>query len=433
MLEAILASLSLWLPGVGVMLALMVASGFFSSSESALFSLTRDDLQAFRSGASREKLIVNLLGDSTRLLTAILFWNLVINLSYFAVSVVVARRLTLAGYAEAGYAISFLGLMSIILFGEVLPKSLAVVFPRQVGLAVIWPLAACVRTVDYIIPFLSMLTRGLQRGFWPGLKEEAVLDAEDLEKAVDLTSQSSEMMAQERKILHQILDLKEITAEELMRPRGTYVTVTEPVTWRDLGPNPPPGGFAAIVEPGSDQVSGVFWMNGTIYNAKKGLKSFRENVEYVPWCAHVARVLTQLREKLCHVAVVVDEYGETIGLLTQQDVFDCIFAVASNRPRMIQKREAILKVGENVYHLDGMTTLRFLAQHLGIPFDAEQEPSVTVAGLLQQFLKRFPEVGDECLWQGWKLRVFEVSGPTRFRVVLEPAQPNELSVERGAI
>ncbi|MEZ5949792.1 MAG: CNNM domain-containing protein [Planctomycetaceae bacterium] len=430
MFDEVFQTMALWLPGVGVMLALTILSGFFSASETALFSLSRNDLQAFLEGSVLERRIVALLGDSSRLLTAILFWNLVTNLSYFAVSVVVARRLALAGYPEGSWMIGALGLVSIILLGEVLPKSLSVVFPRRISLFVVWPLALSVTVLDRVIPPLLMITRGLKRGFWPRLEQEVFLEAEDLEKAVDLSSQSSEMIQHERKVLHQILDLKETTVEELMRPRGTYITVTEPVVWRDLGRSLPPGGFAAVVEPGTDQVCGVYWLTGTIYNPKKGLRSFRETVVYVPWCAHAARALSMMREKLCHTAVVVDEYGQTIGMLSQQDLLDSIFTVSTTPTRLIHTRDTLLKIGDETYHLDGLTTLRFLAQHLNLPYDPEAEPSVTVAGLLHQLLRRFPEVGDQCVWQGWRMRVFDVSGPSRIRVLLERDRENSTSQGR---
>jgi len=433
MLEEISRSLSLWLPGVSIMFALTFASGFFSGSETAMFSLTRDDLQTFRSGSASEKNVVQLLGDPSRLLTAILFWNLVVNLSYFAVSVVVSRRLILSGYDSAGWLFSLLGVVSIILFGEVIPKSVSVVFPRPISRLIVWPLLVSTRALDRMLPVLTMMTRGLQRGFWPHLAEESLIDAEDLEKAVDLSTQSSEMIAHERSILHHILDLSEIAIEEVMRPRGTYVTVTEPTIWKDLGFGTPPGGFAAIVESGTDQVVGVYWMHGTIYHQAKGLDSFRESVVYVPWCAHAARTLSQMRSSLCHVAVVVDEYGQTIGVATQQDLLDTIFTPVPSRARRILQREAILKIGDDKYHLDGLTTLRFLSVHLNIPFDADEEPSVTVAGLLHQHFRRFPEINDEMVWQGWKLRVFDVPGPGRARVLLEPAeQPEQAATEASS-
>ncbi|MCA8987954.1 MAG: DUF21 domain-containing protein [Planctomycetaceae bacterium] len=424
MTEEILRSLPLWLPGASVMVGLTIASAFFSGSETAVFSLTRDDLQSFRNGRPSERRVVGLLSDPSRLLTAILFWNLVINLSYFAVSVVVARRMIVNGYESVGWLISVLGVVSIILFGEVLPKSISVVFPQQIARTVSTPLAFSLRLLDRFLPIMSVITRGLQRGFWPKLPEETVIDADDLEKAIDLSSQSSEMIAHERNVLHHILDLTEITVEEVMRPRGTYTVVGENCELKDLGPYLPAGGFAAIAPTGSDQVEGIYWLLGTIYHPKKGIESFRENVVYLPWCAHVARALNLMRLKLCHAAVVVDEYGQTMGIVTQRDLFDTIFSTASSRAHRILKRDSILQIGPQTYHVDGMTTLRYLAKELHIESDVGEESSVTVAGLLHDTLRRFPAVSDEVIWQGWKFRVIDVIGLKRVRVLLEPAEPN---------
>ncbi len=420
MLHDVLNSVSLWLPGVSLMLVLTVVSGFFSGSETALFSLSRDDLHRLRTGSRAEIQIFYLLSQPTRLLTAILFWNLVVNLSYFAISVVLARRLMIAEFQGVAWGISLAGVTSLILFGEVIPKSLAVAFPRRISELVIWPLSISVRLLDRIIPVLQMTTRGLQRGFWGDLKEETVLDADDLEKAVDLSSQSSEMIAHERNILHHILDLSEIVVEEIMRPRGTYITVSAPVSWQDLGQKMPAGGFVAIVEHGTDQVSGVFWLTDTIYNARQGLESFREAVIFLPWCAHAAVALDAMRSQLCHVAAIVDEYGQTVGVLTQQDLLDTIFSSSPSRARRILNREAVLEVDNNVYHLDGLTTLRYLAQHLNIDFDPEKEQSITLAGLLHKKLKEFPKVGDECVWKEWNFRVIDVKDRSRIRVLAEP-------------
>ncbi|MBL4886407.1 MAG: DUF21 domain-containing protein [Planctomycetaceae bacterium] len=432
MLHEVLNSISLWLPGVSLMLALTFASGFFSGSETALFSLSRDDLHRFRNGTKIETQIVSSLSQPSRLLTAILFWNLAINLSYFAISVVIARRLMNAEFPRAAWGISFLGVTSLILFGEVIPKSMAVAFSKHVSRAVIWPLEYSVRALDRVIPLLQMTTLALQRGFWSGLKEETILDADDLEKAVDLSSQSSEMITHERNILHHILDLSEIAVEELMRPRGTYVTVCEPVAWLDLGSSMPAGDFAAIVEPGTDQISAIYWLCDTIYNEKQGLESYRQSVVFLPWCANAAVAIHQMQEQMCHVAAVVDEYGQTIGVLTQQDLLDTMFSSSPSRARRILKREAVLEIDHQVYHLDGLTTLRYLAQFLEIDFDSDEEQSITVVGLLHQHLKEFPKVGNECVWKKWKLKVIEVKGPSRIRVLMEPGHHKPRSSKEKA-
>src|SRR5690606_994903 len=109
------------------------ASAFFSGSETALFYLSRDELRTLQTGRSRERLVATLLRDPDRLLTAVLFWNLIINLSYFAVSVVLTRRLMADGRTALAGLWSAATVVTLIIGGEVLPKSLAVVFHRSIA------------------------------------------------------------------------------------------------------------------------------------------------------------------------------------------------------------------------------------------------------------------------------------------------------------
>ena len=130
--------------------------------------------------------------------------------------------------------------------GEVLPKSVAVVFRHQLASLVSWPLALAVRILDPIIPGLSNVTRLARRTFWPHIKREPHLEAEDLERVVEASQQSEEIIRQERQVLHNILDLSEITVEEVMRPRGTYVSLRSPVRLSDLKGQVPPSDYVVI-------------------------------------------------------------------------------------------------------------------------------------------------------------------------------------------
>ena len=140
-----------WFPAILAMVGLVLASGFFSSSETALFYLSRDDLRAFRVGPRRQRLVAGLLANPDRLLTAVLFWNLLINLTYFALSIALAREVSSRNPQDfpggAATVIPLLSLLGIILFGEVLPKSLAVVFRRRLATWLAWPLAIAVRII----------------------------------------------------------------------------------------------------------------------------------------------------------------------------------------------------------------------------------------------------------------------------------------------
>ena len=91
-------SFHIWLPGTLLMLALMLFSAFFSASETAFFFLSREQIRRFSSGNSRQRMVSALMADPDRLLTAVLFWNLVINLAYFSVGIVVMHKLNDGGY-----------------------------------------------------------------------------------------------------------------------------------------------------------------------------------------------------------------------------------------------------------------------------------------------------------------------------------------------
>ena len=129
---------------------------------------------------------------------------------------------------------SFASLFAIILLGEVLPKTLAVVFRTGLAVRVSWPLAATVRLFDPIAPLFLTTTRFARRTFWPHVTREPYLEPDDLEQAVENTELSDDVADQERQVLHNILDLSEIGVEEVMRPRGTYVVLTPPVSRKEL-------------------------------------------------------------------------------------------------------------------------------------------------------------------------------------------------------
>ena len=159
MMIALIDTVAIWFPGSLALLALIFASGFFSGSETAIFYLSRSELRKFSKGKPSEQVVAALAADADRLLTAVLFWNLLINLSYFAVAGVIARRLADQGMTAAAGVFTVGSLLAIILFGEVLPKSLSIVFRKKIAILVSWPLAVSVRLLDPVIPLLQQISR----------------------------------------------------------------------------------------------------------------------------------------------------------------------------------------------------------------------------------------------------------------------------------
>lgn len=413
---------AIWLPGVAVMGGLALVSGFFSGAETALFYLSRDELRTMQVGRPRQRLVARLLRNPDRLLSAILFWNLLVNLTFFAVSVITARRLIQAGHPAVAGVLGLLSVGGLIIVGEVIPKSLAVLFRRRIAEWVVWPLSLAVGALDPIMPGMSALTRGIRRALFPHLKREPFLDADDLERALESLPPGQSIVPYERTVLHRILDLSETRAEEMMRPRGRYHVFKPPVHLRDVVGRLKQTEYVFIQDDAPESIGAVVPLSALPVLPEQHLEAVATRVVYVPWCARVGNVLQLMQEQFTSVAVVVSEYGETVGVLTEEDILDSIFAPQPSRARRLLQREPVLAVGEGVWHVEGITTLRYLASRLGLDFDPEEDESVTVGGLFQEALERFPRVGDECLWRGFRIRVFDVAGRGDFRAVVTRAE-----------
>jgi CBS domain containing-hemolysin-like protein len=433
---------------LGVMVCLLAGSSFFSASETAFFFLSSDELQEFkRRGRASELRVVELLADPDRLLTAVLFWNLLINLSFFACSLVVSERLLAEGAGTIAGFFSIFSLAVIIVFGEVIPKSSAVMFRQRLARMVSLPLALSLRVFDPLAPMFQTVTRSLRRMFWPKLRKERYLETDDLEQAIDNSAGDEHLIRHERLVLHNILDLSEIPIEEVMRPRGTYPAMRPPIHRADLAAAferrheehaavssatvtelsdqsdghalaaHVPADYLAVLAESGDDVESAVPLGRFAVLPEVHLEKAAEEVVHVPWCATVAHVLHRLETAQCKLASVVNEFGETVGIATYEDIVDTILAPEPSRARRVLQRDPVLKVAPDTWHVDGITSLRYLSRKLKIDFEPE-DGQVTVAGVFHESLERIPEVGDECVWEGFRMRVLETIARGSFRIIV---------------
>lgn len=410
-MSELLQTAEIWAPGAMMMGVLILASGFFSGSETALFYLSREELRRLQVGGPGARLAAQLMKNPDRLLSVVLFWNLLINLSYFAVSLVTAKRLVDANATATAGGLSLVSLLAMILFGEVAPKSGAVILRRTIAVWASWPLAIAARILDPILPLLNATTQGLRRAMWPELKPEPYLDLDDIEKAIEVSELDSELVQLEQKILGRILHLSEMTAEEIMRPRGTYQVFVPPLSRKHFHSQIGVSAYLFLGEQDAETVSRVIPLAEISSLPVRNLEAAAEMVVYVPWCATVAETLARLRANFLSVAAVLNEYGETIGVITEDDILDNLLDPESSRARRLLDREPVQFLDDGTMLAEGLTTLRYLAQRLKIDFEATDDGLFTIAAIMHEDLERFPEIGDESLWNGYRFRVVRGGGP----------------------
>jgi len=245
-----------------------------------------------------------------------------------------------------------------------------------------------------------------RRLLWPRFEPEPYLEVSDLERAVRVSGTDAALVEQEQLVLEHILSLSSVKAEELMRARIRFVAFRPPISLADLEGQLPPSGYLLVTEPEGDEVAGAVPLAALPDVPRERIDHYAESVIYVPWCTSVANILEQMRQRDRRVAAVVNEFGETIGILTWEDIFDTIFGRSPSRSARLLNREPIREVREGVWHVTGMTRLWRLCRYFNI--EGPPTKSHTVAGMVQESLERIPQRGDRGRWADFEFEVIDV-------------------------
>lgn len=410
-------------PLIAAMALLVAASAFFSCSEAALFSLQADDRRALKQGSTPQRMALGLLARPERLLMAVLFWNLIINVVYFALASVISIQLEQQLRRTEAGLVALVSLLVLILCSEMVPKTVGVLLRRSVATWISLPLAATVRVFDPIAPIFATLNLAVKRLLFPHFRPEPYLVLSDLEQAITVSTADEELASQERSALQNIVRLSDLRAEELMRPRKQYQSFTPPVNLEDLGGQPTRSGYLMVTEPDSDEIVGAIGLRHMPIVPRRNLETFAQPVVYLPWCATVASVFDELQNEQREVAAIVNEYGETVGIVTLEDLLDDIFEDQTSRSSRLLEMSSISPVGEGLWKVTSMTTLRRLCRHFNVTLPTTR--STTVAGIVQELLGRLPEVGDKTTWHRFRFHVAEADEFGRIMVELRLRDADE--------
>ena len=398
-----------YMPVFAAMLILMTCSAFFSLSETAFFSLNQTERLTLAEKGKLGRLIIRLLTKPEPLLNSILLCNLFVNLTFFTLASIIAVRLGEQSYFAWVFGVG--SLFVLIVFCEVLPKNLGVLAPQFFALSCCIPLSFLVRILQPILPVLSFMNLLSRRVIYPNLKQEPYLRVSDLERAVELSGDDAALLKREQRTLQNIVSLSDMEAAELMRPRSWLKLFRPPVSFEriltELNGTIPNSGYCLLTEPDSDDIASALSLTRlTAERLETAWDEQFEDVIYVPWSTSVAEVFDRLQQSNRMVAVVVNEFGETMGIITIDDIIATLFTREQGHSRGNTDRRELKPIGDRCWQLTGLTNLRTLSRKFHISF--QQYSSLTVGGLLREIFERFPRVSDECHVEKLHFRVTEV-------------------------
>ena len=407
---------------IGALFFLIIASGFFSGSETGLMSLNRYRLRHLadkkHKGAIRAQ---RLLDQPEKLIGLILLGNNFVNILASAIATIIGLRLL----GEAGIAVAT-GILTfvILIFAEVTPKTIAALHPERFALPSSLILSPLLKILYPVVWVINQLTAGIFRLLGVNSEDGANLKLSSEELRVVVNEASSMIPRRHQKMLLSILDLEKATIEDIMIPRNEIVGIDINDDWEDIVTQLTESQHTRlpVYEDDIDHVIGLVHLRRTIrlfQQHKFSKDDFRDlirDVYFVPEGVTLNTQLINFQKERRRIGLVVNEYGEIQGLITLEDILEEIIGEFTTDPAASSKDIHLQEDGS--YLVDGSTNVRDLNKllHWNLPTEGPK----TLNGLVIEYLEHIPDPGTSMLLGGYPVEIVQTSQNTVKTVRIDP-------------
>jgi CBS domain containing-hemolysin-like protein len=409
---------------VALFLVSVAFSAFFAGAETALVSLGRIDLQRLREKGDRRALIIrDLKSNLNRLLATILIGQNLFLSSASALATVIATAALGDSY---GVPIAILfSTLTLFVFAEMTPKAIGAASPVAIARAVAIPLAWMMKLLGPVATLcVEVTTRALR--FLHIAEKAPALTEEEMKSVINLGAAEGVIHGEERKLLHKVLEFGDKTARDIMTPRTKVVAVPETARYDDLRLVLKEHKLSRLpIYRGTlDNIVGILHVKDLFALTDKEEKSFRldqyiDQPFLVPEFKRAEDVFREMRRRRSHIAIVVDEFGGTAGIVTIEDAIEEIFGPIQDEFDE-EETPGFVAAGEREYLLEGSFRLDELEEQFGLSLPREE--AETIAGHLMLRFGRIPRRGER--WKGRKADfVIEEATPTsvkKVKMILPP-------------
>ena len=396
-----------------VTMLLLMMSGMMSASEVAFFSLMPSDLRQIKQRNSlASESVMKLLKNSDSLLATILVANNLVNIAIVICSSKIVS--TMLQFANSTIEFLFTGVLVtflLLLFGEILPKIVAQTSNVKVALAFAQPLTI-LRWVFYPFSYILINTSGRVGKMATPSGEN--ISIEELADAVDMTTEPE---SEEQKILSGIVGIASREVEDIMRPRIDIKAVEQTMTFTEVKQVITETGYSRlpVYNEDIDDIKGVLFVKDLLAHISKGdefgWQQLIREPYFVPMHKKVNAVLEDFQKQKFHMAIVVDEYGATQGLISLEDILEEVVGEISDESDVDES--FYRRLNENTYLFEGKTHIVDVVRVLDLEddiFEDVQGRAETVAGLMLEINRNFLKKGDEVSAHGIRFIVDSMEG-----------------------
>lgn len=403
---------------IAFVILLLALSAFFSSCETAFLAIQKPRLRGLRQeDALTSRLVVQILDEPGRFLTTILVGNMLVNT---LIGVVLGSRLNDSfealgmGAAAASSATIALCTGVLLVFGEILPKVFAIRARETYARVAVLPLNAADRL---LAPFRTALLRVtdflFQITHFSAFRAAPYITDEELKTVLSSDETPSAIKEEGRQMIRRILEFHDVSLREILIPRTDTVALPEDATvaeahaqFREYEYSRVP-----IYREDLDHIVGILFAKDLLPSVLKAeldrpVKSLARTAHFVPQTMSVQQFVRAVQRQRSHMAVVVDEFGGTAGIITLHDAVEQV--VGSLRDEDDEEPPPYEQTPEGGYRVDGSLPLDDLSELIGVPLEDEEHN--TVAGFLMARMEKVPSVGDMFDYTGVRFTVEHVEG-----------------------
>ena len=399
-----------------VVLLLLICSALISGSEVAFFSLNPSQLKDIRSnGTKTNRLILSHLDRPKRLLATILITNNFVNVGIVILSAYVSRQLfDFSSFPIFGFIIEVVVITGfLLLFGEIMPKIYANHKPITFASIMAGPLNILIKV---FYPFSSLLVRSTRLIDNKLTSTSQDISMSEISEAIDITV-DEDTTEEETKILKGIVKFSDIEVTEIMKSRMDVVSVDAQISFKELIEIVVDSGYSRIpvFTETFDNVKGILYVKDLLPHLTKQEEfnwiDLLRPAFFVPENKKINDLLQEFQEKKIHVAIVVDEYGGTSGIVTLEDIIEEIIGEITDEFDTPEDEVGYRKISANTYIFEAKTSINDFCKITGYEddiFDEIKGDSDSLAGIILEELGEIPDKGTTFTYRNFDFKILTV-------------------------
>lgn len=392
-----------------IVIGLLALSAFFSSSETAMMAVNKIRIRNLAdAGLSSAQTLMKVLDNQPKMLSAILIGNNIVNISASSLATILVTRAF--GDMYVGVGTGLLTLL-VLIFGEITPKTSATLYSETMALRFAKPIYMIMQVLTPVIFIVDKLSQGVLRMLHvdPNKKQDAITE-DELRTIVEVSHEEGVIESDEKKMIYNVFDFGDSVAKDIMVPRidmtfidvnATFSEVIE--VFREVKYTRYP-----VYEETTDNVIGIINIKDLLLteNQKKFcIRDYLREPLYTYEFKKTAELMVELRKTQNNIAIVLDEYGATAGLITLEDMLEEI--VGEIRDEYDEDEEDLIRrIGPREYVVEAAMKLDDLNDQLGL--DLESEDYDSIGGFIIGLLDHLPEEGEEVTHKNLRLVVDQV-------------------------